>query len=104
LVVLVRAAEFYYSGQHLSARSDIGEWNTHRESDNGTIAVDFDRRLKLAFHGARITSNAGLLAYRELDAALGLTDLAGAMLAEYRRGRNTRYLLAGPVMRCAPSL
>jgi hypothetical protein len=60
------------------------------ESEDGTIAVDFDRRLKLEFHGARITSDAGLLVYRELDAALGLTDLAGAALSECRRGRNTR--------------
>jgi len=37
----------------------------------------------------------GLLAYRELDAALGLTDLAGAVLAECRRGKNTRHLLTG---------
>ena len=27
------------------------------ESDGGMIAVDFDRRLKLEFHGARITSD-----------------------------------------------
>jgi len=35
------------------------------------------------------------LAHRELDDALGLTDLAGATLSECRRGRNTRHLLAG---------
>ncbi|MDO9245447.1 MAG: IS1380 family transposase [Phenylobacterium sp.] len=60
-----------------------------------TASVDFDRRLRLEFHGTRITSDAGLLAYRELDGALGLTDLAGAALSECRRGWNTRHLLTG---------
>lgn len=65
------------------------------ESDDGALRVDFDRRLKLEFHGSRITSDAGLLAYRELDDALGLTDLAAGVLLDGRRGRNTRHLLAG---------
>src|SRR5437762_1187430 len=58
------------------------------ESDNGALRVDFDRRLQLEFHGSRITSDAGLLAYRELDDALGLTDLAGGVLSDGRRGKN----------------
>src|SRR4051812_46387439 len=65
------------------------------ESDNGALRVDFDRRLQLEFHGSRITSDAGLLAYRELDDALGLTDLAGGVLSDGRRGKNTRHLLTG---------
>jgi hypothetical protein len=65
------------------------------ESADGSLRVDFDRRLRLEFHGTRITSDAGLLAYRELDDALGLTDLAGAALSEYRGGRNTRHILTG---------
>jgi hypothetical protein len=36
-----------------------------------------------------------LLAYRELDDALGLTDLAGAAPLECRRGKNTRHMLTG---------
>jgi len=65
------------------------------EEDDGSLRVDFDRRLKLEFHGTQITSDAGLLAYRELDDALGLTDLAGAALSECRLGKNTRHLLTG---------
>jgi hypothetical protein len=65
------------------------------ESDDGVLRADFDRRLKLEFHGSRITSDAGILIHRELDDTLGLTDLAGATLSECRRGRNTRHLLTG---------
>jgi len=65
------------------------------EADSGASRLDFDRRLKLEFHGANVTSDAGLLAYRELDDALGLTSLAGAFLSDGRRGKNTRHVLAG---------
>jgi hypothetical protein len=59
------------------------------------LRVAFDRRLKLEFHGARITSDAGLLAYRELDDALGPTATAAPVLAEGRRGKNIRHRLLG---------
>src|SRR5919106_1209325 len=61
----------------------------------GPLRVAFDRRLKLEFHGARITSDAGLLAYRELDDALGLTATAVSTLGEGRRGKNIRHRLLG---------
>ncbi len=57
------------------------------------LRVDFDRRLKLEFHGSDISSDGGLLPYRELDHALGLTELGGEVLSETRRGKNTRHLL-----------
>ena len=55
----------------------------------------FDRRIKLEFHGARITSDGGLLAYRELDDALGLTEIAITKLLDGRRGKNARHTLGG---------
>jgi Transposase DDE domain group 1 len=55
----------------------------------------FDRRIKLEFHGAKITSDGGLRAYRELDDALGLTDTAITKLLDGRRGKNTRHKLSG---------
>ncbi len=67
------------------------------DSRKHPLRVDFDRRLKLEFHGSKITSDAGLLAYRELDEVLGLTDLGGASLSDLRRGKNTRHLLTGLV-------
>jgi hypothetical protein len=59
------------------------------------LRVAFDRRLKLEFHGARITSDAGLLAYRELDDVVGLTATAASVLAEGRRGKNIQHRLLG---------
>jgi hypothetical protein len=59
------------------------------------LQVDFDRRLKLEFPGGKITSDAGSLAYRELDDAFGLTNMVGSILSEARRGKNTRHLLVG---------
>lgn len=65
------------------------------ESAGTALRLDFDRRLRLRFRSAVITSDAGLLAYRELDDAVGLTDMAGDVLAEARTGKNGRHALNG---------
>jgi hypothetical protein len=59
------------------------------------LRLDFDRRLLLQFRGSSITSDAGLLAYRELEDTFGLTDTGAERLADPRTGKNGRHRLAG---------
>jgi hypothetical protein len=49
------------------------------EADSGALRLDFDRRVMLRFHGSAITSDGGLLAYRELD------DVPQAAARDWRR-------------------
>jgi Transposase DDE domain group 1 len=69
--------------------------NPAGESESSALQLDFDRRLMLQFRGSVVTSDAGLLAYRELDDVLRLTALAGEMLADARTGKNGRHALVG---------
>ena len=51
--------------------------------------VDFDRRVRLGFRGTQLSSDGGLVVMRELDDALGLSELATTALRDTRRGKNT---------------
>jgi hypothetical protein len=70
------------------------------ESTKPPVKVRFDRQVQLEFRGAAITSDAGLLASRELDEALGLTELGSGHLKESRTGRNVQHQLV-PLLRQA---
>jgi hypothetical protein len=68
------------------------------DSQKGDLRVDFDRRLKLTFLGSKVTTDAGLLAYRELDEVLGLTEMAEDSLCDSRVGSNKQHHLV-PLLR-----
>lgn len=67
------------------------------ENTGPALGLRFDRRVRLEFRGATITSDAGLLAAREMDDALGLTEMATTYLGE-SRGRNVQHQLV-PLLR-----
>ena len=68
------------------------------EKTRETLKLQFDKRLRLEFYGARITSDAGLLVCRELDGVLGLMEMAPTYLQETRGGRNVQHELV-PLLR-----
>ena len=64
-------------------------------SETGDIRLGFDRRVRLEFHGSKISSDGGLLLFRELDGVLGLHDIAGGVLRDTRMGHNRLHSLVG---------
>lgn len=68
------------------------------EEKNASLKLDFDPRIRVQFVGSKITSDAGLLAYRELDERLGLTAMASRYLTDTRTGKNLQHHLV-PLLR-----
>jgi len=68
------------------------------DAKNDDLRVGFDSRLKLKFCGSQVTSDAGLLAYRELDEALRLTEMGADLLQDSRLGQNKQHQLL-PLLR-----
>jgi len=68
------------------------------DCQNGDLRVNFDRTLKLRFLGSQVTTDAGLLAYRELDEALRLTVTGAESLQDSRLGQNKQHGLL-PLLR-----
>jgi hypothetical protein len=64
------------------------------EGKKDTLRVNSDKRFKLEFHGVKVTSDAGLLVYREIDDVFGLTDIAAYELRDNRTGKNTQHSIA----------
>ena len=63
------------------------------DDERASLRLQFNPKIRLEFRGATITSDAGLLAFRELDDALALTPIASDYLQESRTGRNIRHHL-----------
>jgi hypothetical protein len=63
------------------------------ERSKDALRLDFNRTLKVEFHGTKVTSDAGLLAYRGLDDVLGLTTMIDSELTDSRTGKNTQHRL-----------
>jgi len=68
------------------------------DGEKAPLRLQFNPKVRLEFHGSTITSDAGLLAFRELDHALDLTGIASDYLQDYRTGRNIQHHLV-PLLR-----
>lgn len=65
------------------------------EARKEALRGGFDRQITLEFHGASVTSDAGLVGCRKLDEALSLTEMASQVLRDSRHSKNTQPELVG---------
>src|SRR5262249_4628069 len=64
------------------------------DAKSAPVRLWFNPQLRVEFHGATVTPDAGLLLPRELDERLGLSTLIERHLADPRSGRNSKFPLA----------
>ena len=55
------------------------------------LTMRFSRKIRLEFHGTRLTSVGGFLSYRELYEALGLFESVSIIISDGRTGRNIQH-------------
>jgi hypothetical protein len=63
------------------------------EACQEALRVGFDRVIKVEFHGAKVSSDAGLFPFRDLDEAAQLTESSAAELFDFRTGSNIRHVM-----------
>jgi hypothetical protein len=63
------------------------------DATSGPVRLSFNPQLRVEFRGATVTSDAGLLLPRELDARLGLNTLLERHLVDPRSGHNRQFPL-----------
>jgi len=56
------------------------------EAGREALRVGFEGTIKLEFHGAKVSSDAGLFPYRDIDEAAQLTETGAAELFDFRSG------------------
>ena len=84
-------------GKGLAVMEGAADGRRGGQAEGTGLRVAFDRRVRLEFHGATVTSDAGLRAFRQLDAALGLTGLATDLLRDNPTRKNGRLRLLAQV-------
>ena len=66
-------------------------------SETEDVRLGFDRRVRLEFHGSKISSDGGLLLFSELVKVLDLHDIARRVLRDTRTGPNRLHSLIGGI-------
>ena len=60
-------------------------------SKGESLKIGFDGGIKIEFHSVKVTSDSGLLVYRDLDDALGLFHQVSTVINDLRTGRNIQH-------------